>query len=741
VSEASQLSPELARGLLQLSRALLVATRNWTLYPPEHPTVGVSVNRLCAAIRESSLGSIFSIGITPDTLMIENAAADAAQSGIAEAAAMLHDRDMLRLTFVGDVPPGAVHALLRMLALEPADRRAQGGPAKIWASAGHPSIAIEQIDYDKMLAREEGEVPAAARRDDLWRSIVTSMAGGLGAVFDERAQERLLMIAGSPADIADTALAASSSMCAPDGSPMITSQAAIVIAAFRHLTSVVSVAAPQRLNEVLTNLAAAATQLNPQVVMQILQTDDDPTATLPVVSSLSGAFDDSKVAQLLATALALEGKASDRLATIFSTIAPDEDRKRRVLTMTRSLLSESDFGGSADMGQFEQLWGSMEALLITYNDKPFISDSYRTALDGVGSRAERMAASDLPADLAEWLVSLGQDNIRTLSVTMLIDLFGLERDKGRAAEIATDMEALAEDLLLSGAYEDTLRVTTALAERTRKQGSMGRDASLQALDRLGESLAMRETAALLGEIDETGWISIRAVIEVVGVATIEALKPVIMVEEPTLASQRAEQAILGFGQLAVSRLASLVDDERWFVQRNGARMLGRTGSPEAVPLLQPLLRRSDARVVREAVSALGTINDPAAARAIHTVLRSATGDLRRVVIDVLVAGKDPRVVPILVHVLRESQPLGKDHVMVLETAKALGTIGSDEGVPALKTLADRRALWRRKKLRALKEQSVEALESIGGPKAEAVLQQSARTGDRMLRKILGSKKR
>ena len=36
---------------------------------------------------------------------------------------------------------------------------------------------------------------------------------------------------------------------------------------------------------------------------------------------------------------------------------------------------------------------------------------------------------------------------------------------------------------------------------------------------------------------------------------------------------------------------------------------------------------------------------------------------------------------------------------------------------------------------------VEALESIGGPKAEAVLQQSARTGDRMLRKILGSKKR
>src|SRR6185369_16633716 len=250
---------------------------------------------------------------------------------------------------------------------------------------------------------------------------------------------------------------------------------------------------------------AAATQLNPQVVMQILQTEDEPTAALPVIDRLTGAFDDGKVAQLLATALALEGKASDRLATIFSTIAPDEDRKRRVLTMTRSLLTESDFGAPGESGQFQQLWGSMEALLISYNDKPFVSESYRAALDGLGSRAERMAAGDLPPDLDEWLVSLGQ-----------------ERDKARAAEIATDMEALAEDLLLSGAYEDTLRVITSLSQRTKKAGAIGRDASLQALDRLGESLAMRETAALIGDIDEAGWQSIRAVVDVCGVATIEA---------------------------------------------------------------------------------------------------------------------------------------------------------------------------------------------------------------------------
>ena len=93
----------------------------------------------------------------------------------------------------------------------------------------------------------------------------------------------------------------------------------------------------------------------------MMQTADSPTE-VPVVARVAAAFDDAKVAQLLATALALEGRASDRLATIFNTIAPDEDRRKRVLTMTRNLLSETDFGKS---GQFQVLWTSAEELLIS----------------------------------------------------------------------------------------------------------------------------------------------------------------------------------------------------------------------------------------------------------------------------------------------------------------------------------------------------------------------------------------
>ena len=251
---------------------------------------------------------------------------------------------------------------------------------------------------------------------------------------------------------------------------------------------------------------------------------------------------------------------------------------------------------------------------------------------------------------------------------------------------------------------------------------------------------MRETAALLGDVDEAGWETMRAVITMIGPTSIEALKPVMASEEQTLLVQRAADMIVGFGPAAVVRIAPMVDDDRWFVQRNSAQLLGRIAAPEGVPLLQSLLRRGEPRVARATVSALISIRDPSAARAIHTVLRTATGELRRAVIEALVADRDPRVVPMLGRIIAESQPLGKDHVVVLETLAAIGSVGSETGVPTLAKTIQQRAFFRRRRLRAIKKRGVDALARIGGPQATAALDAAAHTGDRMLKKIVAARR-
>ncbi len=188
---------------------------------------------------------------------------------------------------------------------------------------------------------------------------------------------------------------------------------------------------------------------------------------------------------------------------------------------------------------------------------------------------------------------------------MLIDLFTIEVDDARASDIATRHEALTEDLLMSGAYDDALTVTKALHSRAISVNGIGRDGCRQALDRLGESMAMRETAALIRR-RRRGWLDgDQRRHQEHRVASVEALRAVVAVEQDSLATTRAGDAIVGFGKRSVPRLAPLVADSHWFVQRRAARLLGRIGSAEAVPMLQPMLRVNDPRLVREAVMALG----------------------------------------------------------------------------------------------------------------------------------------
>lgn len=734
MTDAAILSPELARSVSTLARTLVTAARSWTLYPREHPAVSASLERLRVALAEAGSGHGFTFGVTPETLLVEGIAAPA-DGPVAEAANWLHRRDILQLAFAHDVPLPELVALLSLLGEEIDAVRQRGGPAQAWSALGHGSIAIEQIDFTSVFEDREVESPAR-RKDDLWRSIVRAVTDK-HKTLDEAVQKRLLEISGDALAIGDLAQDVIAPNYSADGSPMLTSQAAAVIAAYRHLVGIVQVMEPARRTEVMQNLAAATANLDPRVVLHMMAAPEDAGAapgavpTGEIKRGLADAFDDYKVAQLLATTLAIDGQATGRLAGVFDTIAPDEPRKRRVLTLTRTLLSESSFGQTT---QFQTLWTSMEELLLTYNEKPFVSAAYKTGLDQVGTRAEAMAA-EVGDEFAGLIGTLGQDNVRKLSAILLVDLLALERDKARAGEVARDVAALGEDLLLAGDYESARTVAQALARHAADARSIASEGSRVAIEALVQTAAFHEMVDLLGEMSDAEFALVRGICEAIGPAAVDALRTALDVEQPTIARQRATEIITGYGARAIGRLAPLVDSPHWYARANACELLGRVGSGDAVPLLQPLLRGGDPRVLRPAVRALASISDPAAARSVHTVLRAATGEQRRAVVDALVAERDPRVVPVLVCILNESEPLGADHQIVLEALGALGNVGRDEAVPHVARVMQRRSWLARKKTRALKEASLQTLRAIGSPAAVGVIGEAATKGDRLLRKL------
>ena len=728
MSTAPALSPELIRQSIALARALSAAARNWGLYPPEHPAVDAAVRRLTEAVHQSTGGAAFTFGVTPQTLLVAGVPLPEDQP-VSEAARLLHDRDLLQVTFLGDVPGPALHALLKLLSTPADDLRREGGPAKAWEASGETAIALEQIDYQKILEDREVEKPLEDRHDDIWKSLVNSIVLGQHA-FDEQQQQRLLDISRSVFDIGELASAAAAPKCNADGSPLITTQAATVLAVFRHLAGIVTVMEPERLPEVMRNVAAATAALDPNVVLHMMQSDEG-TLEGPVVKAIASSFDDAKVAELLATALSRDGRASARLAQVFDTIASDDERKQRVLTMTRSMLSEQDFGKT---GQFRAVWATMEELLLGYDETPYVSEAYQASLEGAAARGEMLAGRDLPPELPEWIETLGQDNVRTLSVMLITDLLRIEENADRSADIMRDMAALLEDLFLAGDFANAALV---LREMRQVSGQKVAPAAARAaLAAAGESAGMRDAASLLPDLDEAAMTLFAECCEMIGPTSVRALLPSLQSETETPAFVRARELTRKFGAAAVSHLAPLVDDSHWFVQRNAATLLGTTRSADAVAPLQSLLRRSDPRVLRAAVAALAGIEDPAAARAVQTALRAAIGANRTAVVEALVAERDPRVVPMLARILSESDPFGEDHDTVLDTLEAVKVLANEQAVSAVAALMKKKKFFARKKSRAFKTASVQALAAIGTAKSRSALDEAARTGDGLLKRLV-----
>jgi HEAT repeat protein len=520
------LSPELARQSIALARALSSASRNWGLYPPEHPAVEASVKRLADAINRSVAGAVFTFGVTPKTLMVAGYPLPEEQS-VTDAARLMHDHDILQMTFVGEPDTATLHALLALLQRPADELRAGGGPAKVWQKTRQATVALEQIDYEKIL--EDRNIDhALEHREDIWRS-----------------------------------------------------------------------------------------------------------------------------------------------------------------------------------------------------------GTYQASLEGAVGRSELFSTRDLPPELPEWVESLRQDNVRALSVLLITDLLRIEENEARAADIATDMAALADDLLLSGDFANSALVLGEL--RKASERTIAPKAMRAALTTVGESIALREAASMLTDFDEATLNTFAACCKSIGPIAIRSLHPALQSETETLDYVRARDITQGFGKAGISFIVPLADDNRWFVQRHAASLLGATTSLDAVPTLQGLLRRSDPRVLRQAVAALAGIEESAAARALQTALRAASGAARTAVVDALVAEKDLRVVPMLTRILAESDPFGEDHQTVLDSLDAVRQLADDRATPAVATLLHRKKFFSRKRTRALKLAAAQALLGIGSSRARSTLDEAGRSGDRMLK--------
>jgi hypothetical protein len=717
---------------LALARAVTIGLRSWSFYPPEHPAVALAVERLIAAAADACTAGLMQIAVTPRTLLVDGQPIESPDLAVAECAELLHDRDILQFTIVSPPDDAIVRAWLSTLSMDRETRRARGGPAALWAHHPQTAILLEQIDYQEILEREFEE-EGAARKDSTWQSIVRSIVAGR-STFTPEEQQRLLEISRDVGAIGELVKDAKEPFCTPDGSPLVTTQAAIVLAVYKHIAGTVAALDPDRGQEVMDQIGLAATGLDPGTALELLLKDEASEEGMKIVSALRKSFDDQQIAMLLAKAMASPGHPTSRLAQVLDTLAPDDERKRRVLALSKQLVSERDLGGKRPIDDIRR---SLDELLLKYDESTYVSAQYRETMDVASSRAADLALRGLPPEMPEWMATLGHESVRRLSGQLLIDLLRNETQAARMGETASDMAAFAEELLLAGAFEEAVPVVEALNEiGARKSPPVPKpEACREAVEAIGGATALRECTAAIREQSAAEFKQFERLISAIGTAAVPALIAGYDREDGGGGTERITALLVRLGIPAIPRIAAALDDRKWFVQRELARVLGQIGTAAAVAPLQTLLRGTDHRVMQSAVSSLARIDDPAAARALHTALKAATGEARAAVIAALVGLKHPRVVPMLMRIVQDADPFGAEHPLVLETLEALASLQDDRAVPVVVALVRRRKWLAWGKTSRLRATGLRTLARIATPRAEDALAELRRSGDFFLKRL------
>lgn len=192
-------------------------------------------------------------------------------------------------------------------------------------------------------------------------------------------------------------------------------------------------------------------------------------------------------------------------------------------------------------------------------------------------------------------------------------------------------------------------------------------------------------------------------------------------------------ALAEIGKNASDYFTPFVDDRRWFLVRNIVYILGRVGGEQAFPYLQKAFNHQDVRVRRESVQSLGLIGGPKAVGLLVKALMDTDLRIRSMAATQLgKIGKTEGLIPLLEMV--QSKDFQKaDPTEIKAFFDAIGRIGSNEAVPVLRQVLERKGWFGRGKTDDLRMGAARALAMIGTPEARGIIESGKQSKDESIR--------
>ena len=713
------LAPDATAKFAEFARACKAAARAVALYPGAHPAIGASLTRLVQATARLAEAGPFTLQVRANSLLLGGAMPQRPDPAIAELAEVLYRHMIGAITVNPAADASSWRTLLLLLARTPEDVRSDGGIARLWATAGGPSLDIVEIDYAEVLREKQGD---AATIDQ----IIEAALAGPQAQLDDTTLQALLAIIGQPEKFQQL-LAQLEAATGPGG---MEARTAAFLNLVRNLTEHLAKTNPEQLESVLKQMGEVAAGFSLDGIVTLLAQRERPTAmagTIDVVNAMAERMSDESVAHVVAQSVMAERGATGRLAHAFQALAPEQDRQRQLLALAEQEVSASDLGHEAS---FTELWQNVEGMLTSYSDEAYVSSDYGRELTSARERAvdvERVS-DDPPERMAAWLGTVSDTSLRNLDQQLLVDLLTIEEDASRWRDVAQTVVSHADDLVRVGHFDQAWLLAEAVAERSASRPDRQPHART-ALEQFGRGSMLKHAGAQLRGTSDEGYERFKRICHAAGTAIIPPLAEALSSEQDARARRRLRDILLGFGAQGRESVQQLMSAPNWEVRRTAAFLLREFGGTEGLKELVPLLTDTEPLVQREAVQGLIMNGSEEASAILLRALTTATGRTRETLATELLATKDERAAPLYCYLVKHMKrnALPKIYTAAVE---ALGTSKIPEAVDALKVALQHGELWAPMRTRRVRAAAATSLRTIGTPQALDALREASQHGSR-----------
>jgi len=192
-------------------------------------------------------------------------------------------------------------------------------------------------------------------------------------------------------------------------------------------------------------------------------------------------------------------------------------------------------------------------------------------------------------------------------------------------------------------------------------------------------------------------------------------------------------ALSEIGKDAIDLFIPFMEDRRWFLVRNIVYILGRIGKEQSLPYIQKAFNHEENRVRRESIQALGLIGGP---KTVGLLVRALTDEDIRIrcmaAINLGKAGKKAGLIPLL-EIVQTKDFYKREPVEIKAFFNGIGMAGSDEVVPVMRDLLERKSWFGRGRSDEIRVGAAHALALVGTAEARAVLEEGQDSKDEALR--------